>query len=348
MPALPWPKSARETRATMAIGVAATLALAGAVSAMPTLNGVAPPKTAIAAPAAPTADATAATQLRDVAPQDALKINAQIPLSAPLGAARPFSTAGASVEAQAQALDCLTSAVYYEAGQESDDGQKAVAQVVLNRVRHPAFPNSVCGVVYEGSTRPTGCQFTFTCDGSLARAPMPSAWDRARRNAKAMLDGAVYAPVGNATHYHANYVLPYWASSLVKTQVVGAHLFYRWAGSWGTAGAFDQAYGGREGNAAALRQAALAVPHILSRPLLAVARSEAGSIAALSKIDGVKIAAAPGGRVTAHFAAARAAVEKVKVVPYVERVEASDNLRYALGNSGVDSAQPAFGASSAK
>ncbi|WP_398286925.1 cell wall hydrolase [Sphingomonas daechungensis] len=76
----------------------------------------------------------------------------------------------------------MTSAVYYEAGQESLDGQRAVAQVVLNRVRHPAFPANVCGVVYEGSTRATGCQFTFTCDGSLMRgrslvhgtAPRPS------------------------------------------------------------------------------------------------------------------------------------------------------------------------------
>ena len=79
----------------------------------------------------------------------------------------------------AQALECLASAVYYEAGNQDDDGERAVAQVVLNRVRHPAFPASVCGVVYEGSTRPTGCQFTFTCDGSLYRQPDADGWRRA-------------------------------------------------------------------------------------------------------------------------------------------------------------------------
>ena len=158
---------------------------------------------------------------------------------------------------RARALECLTSAIYYEAAQEPTDGQRAVAQVVLNRVRHPAFPNSVCGVVYEGSTRPTGCQFTFTCDGSMARAPMPDLWNRARKVAEEALNGAVYAPVGLATHYHANYVVPYWASSLVKTAVEGAHIFYRWAGGWGQPAAFNDRWSGTEGSPAALRLAAL-------------------------------------------------------------------------------------------
>src|SRR5947199_78142 len=83
-------------------------------------------------------------------------------------------------------------------------GVLAVAQVVLNRVRHPAFPASVCGVVYEGSTRQTGCQFTFTCDGSLYRRPDLTGWRRAYTIAEAALSGSVYAPVGYATHYHAN------------------------------------------------------------------------------------------------------------------------------------------------
>ena len=95
---------------------------------------------------------------------------AAIPIAdLPNPAAQPFTLRGADEAARARALECLTSAVYYEAGNESADGQQAVAQVVLNRVRHPAFPSSVCGVVYQGSTRATGCQFTFTCDGSLAR-----------------------------------------------------------------------------------------------------------------------------------------------------------------------------------
>src|SRR3546814_14176438 len=80
----------------------------------------------------------------------------------------------------------------------SDLGQQAVAQVVLNRVRNPAFPNSVCGTVYEGSSRSTGCQFTFTCDGSLTARREPAAWERARQVAQMALAGFVYAPVGRS------------------------------------------------------------------------------------------------------------------------------------------------------
>ena len=348
-PTKPWLLAPRtfSREAALALGGAAAmaLALAGAVEAMPRIGHRLDkhPLTTAATQPAPVAASAAATELRDIAPAEAEAINAEIPIAAlPLGAARPFSLGNASIDARAQALECLTSAVYYEAAQESDDGQRAVAQVILNRVRHPAFPASVCGVVYQGSTRATGCQFTFTCDGSLGRTPMTDAWDRARRNAKAALDGAVYAPVGTATHYHASYVLPYWASSLVKTQVVGAHLFYRWAGGWGQSGAFGQAYSGHEANARALRLAALSVPHIISPPLLAAAGSNAAAVAKLDRQPGVAIAAS-GGRVTAHFSlAARAAVERVKVVPYVERVAASDNLRYALGDGGGDS-QAALG-----
>src|SRR3954454_21233641 len=95
-----------------------------------------------------------------------------------------------------RSLQCLTQAIYYEARSQSEDGQRAVAQVVLNRVRHPAFPNTVCGVVYQGAVRPGGgCQFTFTCDGAMNAAIEPYAWDRARRIAEAALRGSVYRPV---------------------------------------------------------------------------------------------------------------------------------------------------------
>ena len=338
-PAWPWQSHPREATVALVASAFAAVALGGAVDAMPTLGRLnAPVAVDASAPAPVSAPATA---LRDIAPDEAVALNARIPVAAtPLSAAAPFSLGSASSDARAQALECLTSAVYYEAGQESDDGQRAVAQVIVNRVRHPAFPNTVCGVVYQGSTRTTGCQFTFTCDGSLARAPMAGAWDRARGNARAILAGAVFAPVGRATHYHANYVLPYWASSLVKTQVVGAHLFYRWNGNWGQPAAFSQRYGAREADARALRTAALSVPHIVPRQLT-------GTVAALDKVEGVSIEAQPG-RVTAHFSPkARAAVEAVKVVPYVERVAASDNLRYALGTSG-EVAQPAFGTAPGK
>jgi len=192
------------------------------------------------------ADATSATELRAVAPQDALAINASIPLSnASNPAARPFVWTS-NEESRARSIDCLTAAIYYEAAREPADGQRAVAQVVLNRVRHPAYPDTVCGVVFEGAQRYTGCQFSFTCDGSLRRAPMQGYWDRAHDIAVAALNGYVYAPVGWATHYHANYVVPYWSSTLVKTAVVGAHIFYRWTGGWGRPPAFVNRYAGAE------------------------------------------------------------------------------------------------------
>ncbi|WP_332310832.1 cell wall hydrolase [Novosphingobium aquimarinum] len=103
-----------------------------------------------------------------------------------------------------------------------------------------------CGVVFQGSERRTGCQFSFTCDGSLARRPIPAIWDRLRKVAAQALAGYVYTPVGLSTHYHADYVVPYWASSLVKTFTVGRHIFYRINGAYGHPGAFTLAYAGRE------------------------------------------------------------------------------------------------------
>jgi spore germination cell wall hydrolase CwlJ-like protein len=174
-------------------------------------------------------------------------LNALIPASREMvDPARAFVLEWRDVESASHAVDCLTAAVHYEAATEQMDGQQAVAQVVLNRVRHPAYPNSVCGVVFQGSERQTGCQFTFTCDGSLRRRPSIAAWSRARMVARAALAGYVYSPVGFATHYHAEYVLPYWAPSLVKIGQIGAHIFYRWSGHWGKASAFRAAYAGNE------------------------------------------------------------------------------------------------------
>ncbi|GAA4003348.1 hypothetical protein GCM10022211_13690 [Sphingomonas humi] len=163
-----------------------------------------------------------------------------------LGAATPFSFTAADTISRERAEKCLAEAVYYEAGSESEDGQRAVAQVVLNRVRHAAFPNSVCGVVYQGSERTTGCQFTFTCDGSLARVPSVTGWRRAMEVARRALDGEVYAPVGHATHYHASWMVPYWASSVAMIGRIGGHVFYSWKGVPGSAAAFSQAYSGIE------------------------------------------------------------------------------------------------------
>ena len=159
--------------------------------------------------------------------------------------APPFVTSNSSDDAS-RAAECLTAAVYYEARSQSVEGQRAVAQVVLNRVRDRAFPNSVCGVVYQGAERRTGCQFSFTCDGSMNRPRESGAWDRARAVAAAALDGSVYAPVGAATSFHTTSILPWWASSLARITTVGAHVFYRWQGALERALTFRQAYAGVE------------------------------------------------------------------------------------------------------
>ena len=171
---------------------------------------------------------------------------ARIAHPAVYNAAPAFDTGLQAADDAARALDCLTQAVYYEARSEPVDGERAVAQVVLNRVRDRAFPKSVCGVVYQGSERRTGCQFTFTCDGSLLRPREAVAWARARAVAVAALAGEVYAPVGSATHYHANYVSPWWAPSLTRIGMVGSHIFYRWRDAMENALAFRQRYDGLE------------------------------------------------------------------------------------------------------
>ncbi|MFZ2998074.1 cell wall hydrolase [Sphingobium sp.] len=146
-----------------------------------------------------------------------------------------------------RALNCLTSAIYYEAGNEPVEGQRAVAQVVLNRVRSQLWPNTVCGVVYQGSERADyKCQFTFSCDGAMARMPAAAPWARARRVAQDALAGQVYGPVGLATHYHTLAVRPEWSSSLQPVAVIGAHIFYRNPGFNGTPAAFRAVYLGRE------------------------------------------------------------------------------------------------------
>ncbi|MFA5970249.1 MAG: cell wall hydrolase [Sphingomonas sp.] len=159
--------------------------------------------------------------------------------------APPFSTRLASATDRVRALECLATAIYYEAASEPDAGQRAVAQVILNRVRHPAFPATVCGVVYQGSEK-AGCQFSFACDGAMARKPVPALWRRVMGVAADALTGQVFAPVGTATHYHTYAVTPAWNRQLVMTAAIGAHFFHRWQGWWGTPAAFSQVYRGGE------------------------------------------------------------------------------------------------------
>ena len=123
---------------------------------------------------------------------------------------------------------CLAEAVYFEARSESDEGRAAVAQVVLNRVKSTLYPDSVCGVVYQNSHRYLACQFTFTCEGKSLRITEPGPWRDAVRIAREVYEGTTYLPeVGASTHYHAQYVRPYWAKKLKKMDTIGQHIFYK-------------------------------------------------------------------------------------------------------------------------
>jgi len=160
--------------------------------------------------------------------------------------AKPYVFRGVTALDRERAHYCLTAAIYYEAASETDDGMRGVAQTVINRVRHPSFPNTVCGVVFQGSQRAGVCQFTFSCDGAMARAPSKPNWLRASRVASAALGGYVFPKVGLATHYHTQAIWPRWGKSLVMTNIVGAHIFHRWRGRWGMPDAFRAPYLGRE------------------------------------------------------------------------------------------------------
>ncbi len=123
---------------------------------------------------------------------------------------------------------CLAEAVYFEARSEPVEGQAAVAQVVLNRVKSGLYPSSICGVVYQNRHRHLACQFTFACEGKSLRIRDTESWERAKQVASAVLEGKTYlADVGGATHYHADYVRPSWSRRLKKMDVIGRHIFYK-------------------------------------------------------------------------------------------------------------------------
>lgn len=183
----------------------------------------------------------------NVSKEEARKFNEALPFAPDVGpTARPFMLPAGSSTDRARALHCMSLAVYYEAGSESLNGQHAVAQVVINRMRHPAWPHSICGVVFQGSERTTGCQFTFTCDGALRKPPSGRRWRAAQSVAYAALTGYVQADVGLATHYHTDWVAPKWAPSLKKLTKIGTHIFYTWKGRGGTPIAFATTYAGKE------------------------------------------------------------------------------------------------------
>jgi spore germination cell wall hydrolase CwlJ-like protein len=247
------PAPVRPTKARPALAQLSPALLVRLAIALAFLGGLAAALTLLAPPpAGPAVRLALPPQVPDPAallpylPETARIANAAMPIEPPRAAAPPFQPGAAGAAMHTRALDCLAAAAWYEAG-DDPSGERSVVQVVLNRARHPAFPASVCGVVFQGSERVTGCQFSFTCDGSMqARHPGAAAWARARAVAAAALAGAVDPRVGLATHYHADYVVPVWRSGLVKLAQVGLHLFYRWPGAWGTAGALRTSLGGEE------------------------------------------------------------------------------------------------------
>lgn len=258
----------------------------------------------------PGSAAAALEPLPSVRPLSADQTPSEVPTALAINAAKPFIASYSDAASATRAETCLTEAIYYEGALEPERGQRAIAQVVLNRVRHPAYPDTVCGVVFQGQDRSTGCQFTFTCDGARARPPVPSIWRRANLIAKAALGGAVEADVGLSTHYHADYVMPYWSASLDGEGQIGRHLFYRWKGVAGQAGAFSMRYSGRE-------------------PLIAAWTSRSGGPEA-SAIQSADIAAA-GGQITGTFA-----------VPGGSRDDIADSFEaYLTANSSLTEAQAA-------
>ena len=124
---------------------------------------------------------------------------------------------------------CLAEAMYYEARGEGADGQKAIAEVILQRTHDANYPKTICAVVHEGAKRHTGCQFSYTCDGSMTRPKNAVAWRRVRELAGNIMQGAVRLGylTGRATNFHAVSVEPVWAGTLVRTAQIGNHIFYR-------------------------------------------------------------------------------------------------------------------------
>ena len=230
----------------------------------------------------------------DIAPVDTL----------PVPASGPSFLAGLGQRDRMRATLCLASAVYYEAATEPDEGQRAVAQVVLNRVRHREWPNTVCGVVYQGSDRP-GCQFSYACDGAMARSPMLAAWIRARRVAERALAGEVYAPVGSATFYHTMQVAPAWGRRMTPVAIVGAHIFYRLPADAASADTLPMIYAGREPHPGPLpRVAPPAQLMAVGVPVPVVPTMVVGVPVTVLKVAPVKYSAVPPSRDSRYVAGA--------------------------------------------
>jgi spore germination cell wall hydrolase CwlJ-like protein len=217
------------------------------------------------------ASAAPAVSLAQRQPTPVVPIVAASPASLVRSAAsvaRPFHLTTDSATAPARDVDCLTDAVYYEARGESPAGQAAIAQVVLNRVRHPAYPKSVCGVVYQGA-RQGSCQFSFACNGALDSEREPEAWRRAKTVAERALAGFVMPVVGDATSFHVATARPDWGANMMRVAQIGLHIFYRFGGHAGAPSRF-------------LAQPEPSAPgsNVTQRQILASTTSQAGSTSA--------------------------------------------------------------------
>ncbi len=258
-------------------------------------------------------------------------------------ASRSYAFRGATPEDSARAQYCLTAALYYEAASETDDGMRGVAQVVLNRARHPSFPGSVCGVVFQGSQRAIVCQFTFACDGSMARRPTPAVWARAGRIAAEALAGRVFAPVGLATHYHTLAVWPSWGKTLAMTNIVGAHIFHRWRGRYGEPLAFSRPYTGREPAPGPYLPISSQLAARSGRPVPAATDPLAGPLTGPAAMPGLATAAAGSGMTDAGRPAplpatvpASTAVPGAATMPYADpRLQTSGSVRDEYRTSGA-------------
>jgi spore germination cell wall hydrolase CwlJ-like protein len=164
---------------------------------------------------APTAQATAPTS------QSAMSIPPTQMASLTTGPDKPQPQ---QIELSDTDFNCLVQAVYFEAGQEIPEGQRAVANVILNRVADPRFPKTVCDVIHDQN--PKGCQFSWWCDGKSDATPDADRWATAKQAVNDVLDRAYPDPTKGALFYHARFVRPLWSKKMVRTAVIGGHIFY--------------------------------------------------------------------------------------------------------------------------
>ncbi|MBY0562752.1 MAG: cell wall hydrolase [Hyphomonadaceae bacterium] len=210
---------------------------------------------------------------------DARALMVQAVLRGPTAPSQPAAPAETQIDPRQ--LHCLSQAIYFEARGEAQRGQVAVAEVVMNRVRSQYYPNSICGVVYQGSHRSTGCQFTFTCDGSLSHRPRGRAWDRAQRVATAVMLGYTRPLTRGATHYHTHAVNPVWNSGLVETVNIGSHVFYRFPNRAERA-YYQEALARRRGS---YRDAGVGAPDDAETPEEASARAVAAAEQSVAPVE---------------------------------------------------------------